>query len=1236
MSTRPSKRARLAQSANVQQSENEESQDSSRVNQRQTRREKAHRAKSPSPQFLVETHAALMNKSFRQFADSSRGDTQLVETQDYNMNDEAGDSSLPLRGPDDENSLAHADSGDELENLVTDPPDLPQRKMPVVNPQTPVTSGKNESRLLTSDTRPSRSATKTPGSELKRMFGGFGAGVELTQAFATTQLGTSPANAPRSDPVFDRPSPDYHTQQRTPAKYFASTPAQPTFKNLDDTSQDFDEIEIRTPMPPAPVNRLSAHHLATLAKLPGPVAKEQLLKDDQARAAGVSRARSSAEPIVIEDDDESDAEPPITVTKPRIISARIPLSSTIDESVDAMNEDEGAQSHKQGNLKIAGTPEDVHLFFKVPRMSGTQHTDRVTDSQCTPHDLERPPIPSSPSGRPDTGPLESIYSHLASSQKAKLGTTTQAALNTSSPQRPPTLKDSGPESQSPVPSSPPVVREELPLTNGTSQKSSSYSQVRVLNLSQGQDEIEDDELRPPANIIDLGVNNFASQIASVDPHTQQEASHMLNEPLRLEDVGDSEIIEGEDNSISLIQDAPDTSNGTDYQTAESRIASAPNGSTSSPLSDLHTQRRKYLEISDDELDELSSEIPEKLILSGSSPVNWHGRKRQKISSPGRKDAQEDKEMVPLSTRSTEVVEQPNGSEQAGVEISSATVHQFATPAGSNVLGRGRLTRPKKFFNSTARDREKRQAAKSKMGSVFDVEESQYGLTSTGTLSASHPVTPFESSKQPEPEKGAFQSEVVTGEDMITDLSQENLVYTDRIFGYFPGQYNACYPGTCKKEVAIARGAVSLDVLWDDGSTSAVDANKWIFRLELRPGDFVKVELPRMRGKNYVVVGLKNKFNPLEAEPSVQVPTMDVFGYQTVCVTTKSRDSISSTVEVAQIIDIPVSKIKIAPQEFEKLESRKYIPSLNIPTASTVPTPLSTSSRSRVSTPVFDNSRRSVHASERAASPVQDVQEAIAEASGVFGNMSFALSNIPEEDAKAVKKALRTNGGSLVEHGFEELFDLPTTLFADSTASSSTQTRPQLHLSAVAQNIGFTAVLADQHSRRAKHMQALALAIPVLHYRWAIDSAAQGRPLPWARYALAAGESKSLQGAILSRTLVPYAPDSPEAQLARTLSRRDQLFSGERILFVSAGKRLPKKRKVFMFLTVALGVKAIQRVADLEEAYRVYREATEDWDWIYVDSEEQMKEAKVKFEADNCWLVDDDFVLQSLISGALED
>ena len=242
-------------------------------------------------------------------------------------------------------------------------------------------------------------------------------------------------------------------------------------------------------------------------------------------------------------------------------------------------------------------------------------------------------------------------------------------------------------------------------------------------------------------------------------------------------------------------------------------------------------------------------------------------------------------------------------------------------------------------------------------------------------------------------------------------------------------------------------------------------------------------------------------------------------------------------------------------------------------------------------------------------------------------MAFAVTVDTKSEMKRedIERLIQLHGGRLLDTGFEELFDLPAALFSPD-AATGTSTMAALRPTASAQRLGFTALIADAHSRRQKHVHALALNLPILHYAWLRDSVAAGTALPWPAYLLPAGASARLGGAVRSRALAPYGPRDEMARLEMVLERRELLLDRARVLAV-VGK-VDERRRAYLFLCVALGAAEIARVRDVGAAKARLGEV---WDWVYADvGSDKVKTALGQKAA----VLDDEIVVQSLIWGSL--
>ncbi|KAI0157603.1 hypothetical protein GGR57DRAFT_49616 [Xylariaceae sp. FL1272] len=222
--------------------------------------------------------------------------------------------------------------------------------------------------------------------------------------------------------------------------------------------------------------------------------------------------------------------------------------------------------------------------------------------------------------------------------------------------------------------------------------------------------------------------------------------------------------------------------------------------------------------------------------------------------------------------------------------------------------------------------------------------------------------------------------------------------------------------------------------------------------------------------------------------------------------------------------------------------------------------------------------------------------------GIFSGMTFAISLHAQQSQKSkykspilvaeLQKMIKQEGGHVLQDGFDPLFTYET--FASSTSMVSSS------LQLVDADTGFVALIADQHSRKVKYMQALALGVPCLAPQWIKACIAKGEVVSWSSYLLCAGPSAPLGDAIRSRNLQPY--NASTARLQDVVNERPKLLDGSKVLLVmkkSAEQRLP-----YVFLTQALGA-SLKRVHTLSEARTTLCQAevqSENFDWVYVEGQ----------------------------------
>ena len=256
---------------------------------------------------------------------------------------------------------------------------------------------------------------------------------------------------------------------------------------------------------------------------------------------------------------------------------------------------------------------------------------------------------------------------------------------------------------------------------------------------------------------------------------------------------------------------------------------------------------------------------------------------------------------------------------------------------------------------------------------------------------------------------------------------------------------------------------------------------------------------------------------------------------------------------------------------------------------------------------------------------------------LFDNMAFAISfqarrddetedeyrercSMSEELCDVVSRA----GGKILANGFNELLD-PATLkqwpvvqsSGHGGAAGNDESDFTLELGQQAKGLGFTALLADGHSRKVKYMQALALGLPCLAYQWATACLEKGEILDWSPYLLCAGQSVCVGNAILSRHLVPYSAIG--AALADVVSQRTELLGSDRILLVMKKSRVEETKMAYLLLARILGARLIRayNIRDARNALRRSEARDQKFDWVYVDEEtgsvEQLFSAKAPEE-----------------------
>lgn len=351
---------------------------------------------------------------------------------------------------------------------------------------------------------------------------------------------------------------------------------------------------------------------------------------------------------------------------------------------------------------------------------------------------------------------------------------------------------------------------------------------------------------------------------------------------------------------------------------------------------------------------------------------------------------------------------------------------------------------------------------------------------------------------------------------------------ERVFALFRDGKGSFHPATVL-ESDVYTGTVK--VVFDDGTEDMVERSN-VRGLDLRVGDGVKVDLTGMKKAVWEVVGLK----PGDGGEKVS----DCRGHTVVSV--KARKAASAAEGGAEVVDVGVTNIYLVKSMWKEFHARVY---RDLPGRIGNATP--SESFSVHSAPTTPSKLRTTPMTASFSGFVRP-------GAGLFAGMVFALSFGDKESVKrAVAYKIIQNGGKIVDSGFQELFydiDRPTNPASDSFSSDSSREtiaspiqftpRPE------SERAGFTAVIADTHSRRAKFLQALALGLPCLAAKWVEDCCRRGRVMEWEHYLLPAGESRYL-GTVRSRMLEGY--DARVARFAGVVGGRRRLLEGRGVVVV---------------------------------------------------------------------------------------
>lgn len=270
---------------------------------------------------------------------------------------------------------------------------------------------------------------------------------------------------------------------------------------------------------------------------------------------------------------------------------------------------------------------------------------------------------------------------------------------------------------------------------------------------------------------------------------------------------------------------------------------------------------------------------------------------------------------------------------------------------------------------------------------------------------------------------------------------------------------------------------------------------------------------------------------------------------------------------------------------------------------------------------------------------------------LFEGMVFAISfqnQVKQNERNKLETKITQAGGTILPQGFQELFE-PSPIV--NTTSPIFDEEDGLKLTRAGMESGFTALIADSHSRKAKHMQALALGLPCLAHQWITACLNKGAIVDWEPYVLCAGASAVLGNAIRSRNLVQYP--AAEARFIDIIDTRQRLLDGQRVLVVvDSRKARSEAKQPYIFLAALLGpsITRVFTVQQAREALLEHRKAGTPFDWLYIDKlagkadavlappepvgKKRRKSTQPQPTVGNIRVLDDELVIQSLILGRM--
>ncbi|BFZ60002.1 radiation sensitive protein rad9 [Saitoella coloradoensis] len=436
----------------------------------------------------------------------------------------------------------------------------------------------------------------------------------------------------------------------------------------------------------------------------------------------------------------------------------------------------------------------------------------------------------------------------------------------------------------------------------------------------------------------------------------------------------------------------------------------------------------------------------------------------------------------------------------------------------------------------------------------------------------------------------------------TDVRPQSQDYSTRVFALFRGTPRNYYTGTVILDHQVECKPNHVWIRFDDendvtgtGPLIAVEQHQ-VKPLDLHIGDVVRLDI-EVHGKSFfTVVGLKR------AE-TLTARRTDVSGNNIVTVRLHEKE---------KPFDVPIERVILTSKLFKQFRNR----TLSTPT---VMSPYSTASTPPRRLPSTG------HHHPRGLSPM--VQRFTTQVSTLFRGCVFALTFSGGDAARdEVTRDIRLHGARILEIGLDELYHP----LSDDNPNAALVPRNDV------QGHKFACVIADRYSRKIKYLQALALGLPCLSFRFVKDCIRAGEIVDWQTYLLPAGASDYLHGACRSMQVVPFIDG---INLFERLTKKHGLLDDKSVLIVTGKGRTQETRKVYEFLTYAMGAAKVDKAPDPETVgAHLRRKAAKGWDYIIVGKEGEASKIKnmagLGHEKGGMRVVEVEWLVQSLILGRL--